>query len=114
MSERAVVFARAAATSGACDVLHIYNDGLVAVVGADEARTSKLRDLISRQHPAAEFGQHGSVSAFVVPMNVEDTSPEQLPLYFCVMTTAYHDHRQQDHDTIDAGAALISSAASRV
>lgn len=111
MSERAKVFARAAAMSGGRDVLHIYLDGLVAVVGADEARTTRLRDLIRQQHPAAEFGQQGDVSAFVVPMDVDVTPVEHLPPTLCVATTAYHDHRQQDAATIDEGAALLSRVA---
>ena len=83
------------------DTLHIYTDGLVMAVSGMSDRHLDIRDILKRDNPAFEETRAGNISVFLIPMDMTATAPEDLPPHVIGPTTGYHDHRQEDLDSLD-------------
>ncbi len=111
MNDKAKVLATGfVRAGGAGNILHIYDDGLVVMLECVADRHLFVRDVLKRYFPTTGEARCKSVSVFVVPFDVGDTRPIDLPPMLIGPTKHYHDHRQQDWHTIDLAVDLFESA----
>lgn len=95
---------------GSGDTLHVYDDGLVVVLAGVADRHLDVRDVLKRRSPTFGEARCQNVSVFVVPFDVGDTRPIDLPPILVGATKHYHDHRPEDWHTIDLAVELFESA----
>ena len=111
MNDKAKVLATGfVRAGGAGNILHIYDDGLVVVLEGVADRHLCVPDVLKRQFPTFGEAKCQSVSVFVVPFDVGDIHPIDLPPILVGVTDHYHDHRREDWHTIEMAVDLFESA----
>jgi len=93
MNEKAKIFAEGFNRYGGGNTLNIYEDGLVMILEGPADRHLAARDILLKDFPGFEEGRHGNLSAFMVPMDVGNRDPLDLPAHFIAPTDGFKDHR---------------------
>ena len=108
MNEKAKTFAEGFNRYGGGNTLHIYEDGLVMILEGPADRHLAAKDILLKDFPGFEEGRHGNLSAFMVPMEVGNLDPLDLPRQLIGPTDGFKDHRQEDYYTLDHAIYLLT------
>ena len=108
MNEKAKILAESSNRFGGGNTLHIYQDGLVMILKGPADRHLAAREILLKDFPGFEEGRHENLSAFMVPMDVGNRDPIDLPALFIVATDGFVDHRFENYNTLDDALNLLT------